>query len=239
MLLTGCGASVAKGTQGPVFWLWAVSAAMSFCIAWWLGGRLEQRGGERTGRLLVALLGVYVVGVCLGWSLDEASGLSRAQALLLPVFVAVAVGMSLLVRSWTSSTHIAWVQAVVAALVPLLAVTGRLLHWMYGDELGLSTSEMDVSGIWQAASALKLLTPMSALLLVPSAWPLHGIGIWYDTADDSAPWSSLLWPSCWQSTQEVWAWNLLSAPQTRSRLSPVRAEANHHRILASSPSGSA
>ncbi|NUK83684.1 hypothetical protein [Streptomyces lunaelactis] len=173
VVLTGCGAAVAKGTQGPVFWLWVVSAATSFCIAWWLGGRLEQVGGETIGRLLVALLGVYVVGVFLGWSLDEASGLSRAQALLLPVFVAVAVGMSLLVRSWTSSTHIAWVgPAVVAVLVPVLAVTGRLLHWMYGDELGLSTSEMDVSGIWQAASALKLLTPMSALLLVPSAWAI-------------------------------------------------------------------
>ena len=43
-----------------------------------------------------------------------------------------------------------------------------MLHALYADSLGLIPDDLDVSGIWQAASAVKLSSLLSYALLVPA-----------------------------------------------------------------------
>ncbi|WP_328489492.1 hypothetical protein [Streptomyces zaomyceticus] len=177
VVATATATVLAGGSEGAAFWLWAGCAAAAFCGVVTLGGRLEQSGGETAGRILAGCVALFATATALGWAPPDPSlgdgGMTKRQALLGPLFLFVGIGIILLVRRWTGNGPIVWVgPAVLAAAVPVLAVLGKILHWAYRDELGLDADGVEASGLWEAASALKLLTLLSVLLLVPATWAI-------------------------------------------------------------------
>ncbi|MEU7070242.1 hypothetical protein AB0B30_18265 [Streptomyces narbonensis] len=173
VVATATAAVLAGRSDGAAVWLWVGCAVAAFCVVVMWGGRLEQSGGATAGRLVAGCVALFAVATALGPSPASPgdTGMTKGQALLGPLFVFVGVGISLLVRRWTGNGHIVWVgPAVLAAAVPVLAVLGKMLHWAYRDELGLDADGVEASGLWEAASALKLLTLLSMLLLVPATW---------------------------------------------------------------------
>ncbi|WP_314621931.1 hypothetical protein [Streptomyces stackebrandtii] len=177
LVATATAAVLAGGSDGPLFWLWAVCVAAAFCVVVTMGGKLQQSGGETAGRVFAGCLTLFAVATALGWTPAGLppgdAGLSKRQVLLGPLFLFVGVGINLLVRRWTGSGPIVWVgPAVLAAAIPVLAVLGKILHWAYRDELGLDADGVEASGLWEAASAVKLLTLLSTLLLLPATWAI-------------------------------------------------------------------
>ncbi|MFH8839371.1 hypothetical protein [Streptomyces sp. NPDC017868] len=177
VVATATAAVLAGGSGGTAFWFWAGCAAAAFSVVVTLGGRLEQSGGETAGRILAGCVALFATATALGWTPPDPSlgdgGMTKRQALLGPLFLFVGVGIYLLVRRWTGRGHMVWVgPAVLAAAFPVLAVLGKMLHWAYRDELGLDADGVEASGLWEAASALKLLTLLSMLLLLPATWAI-------------------------------------------------------------------
>ncbi|MFJ4342413.1 hypothetical protein [Streptomyces sp. NPDC088915] len=166
---------LAGSSDGALFWVWAVCTAAAFCVMVTMGGRLHRTGGEAAGRVVVACVTLFVMVTALGWGpfglSSGDSGMTRGQALLGPLFLFVGVGIGLLARRWAGNGPIVWVgPAVLTVSIPVLAVLGKILHWAYRDELDLEADGAEASGLWEAASALKLLTLLSMFLLVPAAW---------------------------------------------------------------------
>ncbi|MGP3925254.1 hypothetical protein [Streptomyces sp. 8N616] len=159
-----------KSTEvGRLFW--TALAATSFASVLRAGIKLN-RGGRRTEGVGVAvLLTLLFLAMGLGLLSREGEGWTRSQALLGPMGVAVIYGLWLLARQWTWGEWVAWaVPLIVSAVLSFLVPVGSVLHALYADGLSLSPADLDVPVVWQVVSAMKLLTFLSLVLIVPALW---------------------------------------------------------------------
>ncbi|KUJ64490.1 hypothetical protein ACZ90_58080 [Streptomyces albus subsp. albus] len=161
------GARISTGAR----YLWWGLAALSLCGVLWTGTGV-RRGGSRSraADLLVTTWAVFVVlAGALGFG--DAPSLTRTQALLIPVILAVVCGLWLLARQWTWGEWVAWAVPLVGSLlVSSFVGAGSVLHALYAEGLSLTADDLDVPMVWQVVSAGRLLTYLSLVLLPPALW---------------------------------------------------------------------
>ncbi|WP_406185342.1 NnrS multi-domain protein [Streptomyces sp. NBC_01006] len=170
LAMTFC-AVVARQQSGVRTWVWVGAAAM--CFLW--GARLAHgmfAAGGRVGSLLMwGATASFLLAVAFGADMGNERGWTPAQMLSVFAVTATAGGIWLLVRQWTWGEWLAWAAPLVFALVVSCVVaSGSVLHALYADSLDLTPDDLDVPAIWQAASAVKLLSLLSFTLFVPAVW---------------------------------------------------------------------
>ncbi|WP_326768330.1 NnrS multi-domain protein [Streptomyces sp. NBC_01591] len=170
LAMTFC-AAVARQQSGVWVWGWTGAAALCF-----VGGARSAYGmfaaGGRVASLLMfgAVAGYFLV-VSNGADLGDDRGWTPMQMLSIFAVTATIGGIWLLVRQWTWGEWLAWAAPLVfTAAVSFVVASGSVLHALYADSFGVTPDDLDVPGIWQAASALKLLSLLSYALFVPALW---------------------------------------------------------------------
>ncbi|MFD3873082.1 NnrS multi-domain protein [Streptomyces sp. NPDC058623] len=164
-------AVVARQHDGVRTWVWSGLAA--WCLV--RGARLAHgvfAAGGRAGSLLVwgAAAG-FLLAVAFGADMGDRRGWTPVQIVSVVAVAATTGGIWLLVRQWTWGEWLAWAAPVAFALVASCVVaSGSVMHAMYADSLDVTPDDLDVPAIWQAASALKLLSLLSFILFVPAVW---------------------------------------------------------------------
>ncbi|MFJ9843665.1 hypothetical protein ACIRYZ_25065 [Kitasatospora sp. NPDC101155] len=134
------------------------------------GARLFREGGAAGAGMSAVAAGVMLL---LGLGPFRAVGQGRTgqQVLVTVGIVAVVAGLWLLVRQWSWHEWAAWVVPLVASLAgATFLASGSVLHSLYADRLSLSPGDLDVPPIWQVVSAVKLLTFLSLVLVLPAWW---------------------------------------------------------------------
>lgn len=163
--------AVARQHSGVRVWVWAGIAVLCFA-----GGARVAYGlfavGGRVGSLLVCgVTAVFLLALSSGVGTEDGRALTPAQMLSAFAVTATVGGVWLLVRQWTWGEWLAWVAPLVfAVVVSCVVASGSVLHALYADSLGVTPGDLDVPGIWQAASAVKLLSLLSYALFVPALW---------------------------------------------------------------------
>ncbi|MFE7650495.1 hypothetical protein [Streptomyces phaeoluteigriseus] len=101
----------------------------------------------------------------------DLSRFSPMQQILLPLLPFILYGVWLIVRQWTWGEWVAWA-APLGITLSLSSFVGAapVLHAWYAQKLSISAADLEVPGIWQIASAIKLLSILTLLLIVPAAW---------------------------------------------------------------------
>ncbi|SFX94638.1 NnrS multi-domain protein [Streptomyces atratus] len=164
-------AAVARQHSGVRAWAWAGIAVLCFVGGARLAYGLFAVGG-RVGSLLVCgVMAVYLLAVSLGAGTGDGRGWTPVEMLSVFAVTATVGGIWLLVRQWTWGEWLAWAAPLVfTAAVSLVVASGSVLHALYADSLGVTPDDLGVPGIWQAASAVKLLSLLSYALFVPALW---------------------------------------------------------------------
>ncbi|WP_413801408.1 hypothetical protein [Streptomyces iranensis] len=160
----------ASGHTGFAWWFWGVVAVVAGCAGVWAGTGLYREG--RTAGVLVALVALCVfLSMGLGLLSGDGTGWTRTQILVTGVIVAVLGGLRLLVRQWTWGEWVAWAVPLAATLAASsFLAAGSLLHTLYADALSFSPDDLDVPAVWQTIAAVKLLTLLSLVMVVPAWW---------------------------------------------------------------------
>lgn len=155
-------AAVARQHSGVRAWAWAGIAVLCFAGGARLAYGLFAVGG-RVGSLLVCgVMAVYLLAVSLGAGPGDGRGWAPVEMLSVFAVTATVGGIWLLVRQWTWGEWLAWAAPLVfTAAVSFVVASGSVLHALYADSLGVTPDDLDVPGIWQAASAVKLLSLLS------------------------------------------------------------------------------
>ncbi|WP_329306224.1 NnrS multi-domain protein [Streptomyces sp. NBC_01260] len=162
-------AAVARQHSGVRVWVWAGIAVLCFVGGARLAYGLFAVGGRVRSLLMCGVVAVFLLAVSLG----AGDGRARTPAQMLSAFAVTATvgGIWLLVRQWTWGEWLAWAAPLVFAVaVSCVVASGSVLHALYADGLGVTPDVLDVPGIWQATSAVKLLSLLSYALLVPALW---------------------------------------------------------------------
>ncbi|MFD0352788.1 NnrS multi-domain protein [Streptomyces sp. NPDC127110] len=164
-------AVVAHYQSGVRMWVWAGAGVLCFLRGAWLARGVFASGG-RSGALLVwGAVAVFFLAVALGTETGAERGWTPMQMLSVFAVVATAGGIWLLVRQWTWGEWLAWVAPLLFAfVVSCVVASGSVLHAMYADSLDVTPDDLDVPAIWQATSAVKLLSLLSFALFVPALW---------------------------------------------------------------------
>ncbi|MFJ7266413.1 NnrS multi-domain protein [Streptomyces sp. NPDC099050] len=162
---------VARQQSGVWTWVWACAAVL--CLL--RGARLAQSvfaAGGRVGSLLMwGVTGTFLLALAVGADKGDGRGWTPLQMLAVFSVTATAGGICLLVRQWTWGEWLAWAAPLAFALVVSCVVaSGSVMHALYADSLDLAPDDLDVPAIWQAASAVKLLSLLSFTLCVPAVW---------------------------------------------------------------------
>nr|MDT0519634.1 NnrS multi-domain protein [Streptomyces sp. DSM 41633] len=164
-------AVVARQHSGARTWVWAGAAVLCFFMAARLASVMFALGGRGRGLLLCAAVAAWFLAVAFGAGAEDGAGWTPTQMLTLFAVVATTAGIWLLVRRWTWGEWIACAAPLAFALVVSLVVSsGSVLHAMYADSLELKPEDLDVPALWQAASAVRLLSLLSFALFVPALW---------------------------------------------------------------------
>ncbi|MFD3521178.1 NnrS multi-domain protein [Streptomyces sp. NPDC058653] len=164
-------ALAARQQSGSRAWLWGAFAAGCFLVALRVGSRMFLSGGRGLSVLATCLVSGFLLALALGPGPPEGGGWTPFQALMLAAVLTTIGGIWLLVRQWTWGEWLAWAAPVALTLVASFVVaSGSVLHAIYATELGLVPGDLDVPGIWQAISALRLLSFVSVALVVPALW---------------------------------------------------------------------
>ncbi|MFD0076512.1 NnrS multi-domain protein [Streptomyces sp. NPDC127166] len=170
LAMTFC-AVVARQQSGVGVWVWAGFALLCFVGGVRLAYGMFAAGGRVASLLICGVVAGYFLVVSLGADMGDDRGWTPVQ--MLSVFAATATvgGIWLLVRQWTWGEWLAWAAPLVfTAVVSFVVASGSVLHALYADSLGLTPDDLDVPGIWQAASAAKLLSLLGYALFVPALW---------------------------------------------------------------------
>ncbi|MFD3487439.1 NnrS multi-domain protein [Streptomyces sp. NPDC058665] len=164
-------AVVARQQSGFRTWLWVVFAAVCFVVALRVGSLMFQSGGRALGVFATFLASGFLLVLALAPIGPGGEGWTPLQMLAFAAVLVTITGIWLLVRQWTWGEWLAWAAPVTLTLVASFTVaSGSVLHAIYATELGLKRGDLDVPGIWQTASALKLLSFLSVALVVPALW---------------------------------------------------------------------
>jgi hypothetical protein len=170
LLLTGVAAVFAAGTDTAARWLWLAVAVVAGGATLWSGTRI-YRTGRAAGAGAGALGLVSLLPFLLGRAATDGGGWTRGQVLPAVAVMAVVAGLWLLVRQWTWGEWVAWAVPLAMTLaVSSFVAAGSVLHALYADELSLSPDDVNVPAMWQAAAALKLVSLLSLVLLLPAWW---------------------------------------------------------------------
>ncbi|WP_228973555.1 NnrS multi-domain protein [Streptomyces sp. DH12] len=162
---------LARAAHGGVVVFWLLVTAGSLLGVLRAAGRItphRRAEGRVAGVVAAAVLAVLL-------HTDYLSGTSVAltpfQALVVCGTLFTVAGCYLLVRQWTWGDWLSWGAPLVGSLVISgVVASGSVLHAFYADGLDLNPQDLDVPGLWQAASAVKLLGFLALVLLAPAAW---------------------------------------------------------------------
>ncbi|MFJ6738081.1 NnrS multi-domain protein [Streptomyces sp. NPDC091279] len=167
--MTFC-AVVARHHSGVQTWVWAGAAVVCFAGGARLAYGMFEAGGRVTSLFVVSAASVCFLFVAFGAGKDG-SGWTPAEMLSFFAVTATVGGIWLLVRQWAWGEWLAWAAPLVfTAVVSFVVASGSVLHALYAVRLGLTPGDLDVPGVWQAASAVKLSSLLSYALLVPALW---------------------------------------------------------------------
>lgn len=163
-------AVVARQQSGARLWLWAVVATACFAVAVRVGSRMFLSGGRALSVFATCAAGGMLLVLALGPG-TSGDGWAPSQLLILAAALTTVTGVWLLVRQWTWGEWLAWAAPMAfTVLASFVVASGSVLHAIYATELDLSPGDLDVPGIWQALSALKVLSFLSVALVVPALW---------------------------------------------------------------------
>ncbi|MGW8351880.1 NnrS multi-domain protein [Streptomyces wedmorensis] len=170
LAMTFC-AVVARQQSGVGVWVWAGFALLCFGGGARLAYGMFAAGGRVASLLICGAVAGYFLVVSLGADMGDDRGWTPVQMLSVFAVTATVGGIWLLVRQWTWGEWLAWAAPLAfTAVVSLVVASGSVLHALYADSLGVTPDDLDVPGIWQAASAVKLLSLLGYALIVPALW---------------------------------------------------------------------
>ncbi|MFE8925337.1 NnrS multi-domain protein [Streptomyces rochei] len=170
LLMTFC-VVVARQQSGMRVWAWTGAAALCFTGGARSAYGMFAAGGRRASLLVFGAVAGSLLFVFIGPGTGDRGGWTPMEMLSLFVITVTAGGIWLLVRQWTWGEWLTWAAPLVfSAVVSLVVTSGSLLHALYADSLGLTPDDLDVPGIWQAASAAKLVSLLGYALFVPALW---------------------------------------------------------------------
>ncbi|MER5484121.1 NnrS multi-domain protein [Streptomyces sp. NPDC002812] len=168
--MTFC-AVVARQQDGVRTWVWGCAAVLCLLAAARLAHGMFASGGRGGSLLLCGVVAAYFLAGALGADVGDSRGWTPLQMLTVFAVAATAGGIWLLVRRWTWSEWITCAAPLAfAAVVSFVVSSGSVLHAMYADGLDLTPEDLDVPPIWQATSAVKVLSLLSFALFVPALW---------------------------------------------------------------------
>lgn len=85
--------------------------------------------------------------------------------------VLTGTGLWLLVRQWRSGEWLTWVVPLVVTLsLSALVAAGWVLPMLYAAGFGLTPADIDLSPMWKAIAAVKVILLLSPLLVLPAWW---------------------------------------------------------------------
>ncbi|MFE4633162.1 NnrS multi-domain protein [Streptomyces sp. NPDC056773] len=164
-------AVVARQQSGVRAWVWAGAAVVCFLMGARLARGMFASGGRAGSLSLWGALAAFFLAVSLGADMGDSRGWTPVLMLSVFAVLATAGGIWLLVRQWTWGDWLSWaVPLAFAAVASLVVSSGSVLHAMYADSLDLTPADLDVPAIWQVTSAVKLMSLLSYVLLVPALW---------------------------------------------------------------------
>ncbi|MEV3992568.1 NnrS multi-domain protein [Streptomyces sp. NPDC049837] len=159
---------VARAAQGVATVLWSVLALVFLTAALRVSGRISTHHRRQTRIACLVAAGFFVA---IGTGPLSGASVTSTQALVMLATVFTVSGCYLLVRQWTWGEWLTWGVPLVASLVISgVVASGSVLHALYADALSLTPDDLEVSGMWQATSAIKLLSFLALVLLAPAAW---------------------------------------------------------------------
>ncbi|WP_327679690.1 hypothetical protein [Kitasatospora sp. NBC_00458] len=169
-LAVGVAAVFAAGGSGGARAFWVVLAVLAGGVTVASGTRLFREGAA-AGAAMAAVAAMAVLLLALSPFRSAGRGSHEQQVLVGLGIAAVVAGLWLLVRQWSWGEWAAWAVPLAASLAgATLLASGSVLHSLYADALSLSPGDLDVPPIWQVVSAVKLLTFLSLVLVLPAWW---------------------------------------------------------------------
>ncbi|MFD4242238.1 NnrS multi-domain protein [Streptomyces sp. NPDC058525] len=164
-------AVVARQASGVRTWIWAGAAVVCFLAGARLARDMFASGGRVWSLVLWSAVAAFLLAAALGADMGDSRGWTPVQMLTVFAVLTTAWGIWVLVRQWTWTDWITCVAPLAFAVVASAVVSsGSVLHAMYADTLDLTPEDLDVPAIWQAVSAVKLLSFFSFALFVPALW---------------------------------------------------------------------
>ncbi|MGW7341819.1 NnrS multi-domain protein [Streptomyces sp. NPDC054854] len=171
LLATTFCAVVAHQQGGVRTWVWAGAAVLCFLLGAWSARGVFESGGRAGSLLLYGAAAAYFLATSLGLIGKADSGWTPLQMLSLFAVTATVGGIYLLVRQWTWGEWLTWAAPVAfTAVASLVVASGSVLHAIYASGVDLTPEDLDVPGVWQATSAVRLLSLLSYALFVPALW---------------------------------------------------------------------
>lgn len=147
-------------------WLWGALALVGVAGAVRAGWRLFPEG-HAVGPVVV----LAASAILTAFGLRHNDAYTPSDLLFTAFVVGVVIGLWLLVRQWTWGEWVAWaVPLGVTLLLSSFLAAGSVLHALYADALGLSSTDLDVPPMWRFLASLKLLSMLAYVLAVPAWW---------------------------------------------------------------------
>ncbi|QIQ02622.1 hypothetical protein [Streptomyces liangshanensis] len=159
-------AAISAGQNGGSRYFWVAVALVAGCGALSAGGTVDL--GRRW---LNTAMAAGIIAMALLFTLGEEGGLTETGGVRLLYGLTLLTGLWLLVRQWTWGEWATWAVPLTATLlISSLVGAGSVLHALYADSLQLTPGDLDVPPMWQFLSALRLVTLLMPVLLVPAVW---------------------------------------------------------------------
>ncbi|MFB8403095.1 hypothetical protein [Streptomyces sp. NPDC055912] len=116
--------------------------------------------------LMLGTIGMLAVSI-----FADLSRFSPVQQMSIPLVPFIVYGVWLIARQWTWGEWVAWAAPLaVTLLLSSFVGAAPVLHAWYAEKMSISASDLDVPGLWQLVSAVKLLSTLLLLLIVPAVW---------------------------------------------------------------------